>query len=779
MGKKFTWMVTLLVIAALVLPAPVSAAAGDITGKILGVASTVQVTLTAESEGHAGCQANRTGSGTFTLNGCEQGFEYTVTPTAAGYTFSPASKVVITGANTVNAGSFSAVIQKFAVTGTITTGNPPAGLSGVLVKLGKYSATTNAAGTYTIANVPYGTTGKVTPFRSGFVFAPPTQDVTVTGAVSGVDFSALRAYTITGRVMLNGRGLSGVTVQFGALTAVTGASGAYLLRNVPEGTSGDLVPGKAGYTFTPDRIPLTVSGNLTGQNFTAAVVTKTISGTVTGLNPADTVQIFYGPGKTMFVTTEAGTGAYTIPNLPANKDYRLLPVATKYLFDPKEIIVPAGAGDATNQNFTAMELVILSGQVTVQGRAVRGVLITATANGQEYKTLTDARGMYLLRVPKGVEVSLAAAHRFFTFTPPTPTTPSGDYTVNWETASVTVTGRVVELNGPAMASVTIAAGTATATTNGNGEYTLNVTATDVPNLFAFRVVPQPAPGFQFRPKARPVSVSLGKTNVNFIAIRQTFLINGRVTVNGTGVPGVRVSSGKYFSYTSGAGVYTIRGVPFGTNITPKAYRFGYSFTGPDPFVMPTQNVTGMDFTGTVLPRIRTISGNVFYGQANTPLPGVLMKLTYQNLPLGATTTAADGHYAFRNLVPDNGFTIQPFKTNYIFVPLGPVIVSTSTADATVNFRAMRVAAVTGVISGLPAGTQAVFTVTGNSGSSLQKTVTIERGGRYTLPQLVEDTYTMSVQIQGYQINPPSTNFTIDQTTGSRVIRNFTATKITP
>ncbi|WP_299756841.1 carboxypeptidase regulatory-like domain-containing protein, partial [uncultured Chloroflexus sp.] len=62
-------------------------------------------------------------------------------------------------------------------------------VAGVTVSDGTRSATTDAAGQYTLTNVPTGTY-ILTPARSGYTFSPPTRTVTVNGNVSGMDFIA-------------------------------------------------------------------------------------------------------------------------------------------------------------------------------------------------------------------------------------------------------------------------------------------------------------------------------------------------------------------------------------------------------------------------------------------------------------------------------------------------------------------------------------------------------------------------------------------------------------
>ncbi len=79
-------------------------------------------------------------------------------------------------------------VSTFNVSGSVTSAGQP--LAGVVVSDGTRTATTNAAGAYTLAGAPNGTY-TLTPRLDGFAFSPPSLSVTVNGAnVSGRNFVA-------------------------------------------------------------------------------------------------------------------------------------------------------------------------------------------------------------------------------------------------------------------------------------------------------------------------------------------------------------------------------------------------------------------------------------------------------------------------------------------------------------------------------------------------------------------------------------------------------------
>ncbi|MFN3653022.1 MAG: S8 family serine peptidase [Armatimonadota bacterium] len=97
-------------------------------------------------------------------------------------------------------------------------------------------------------------------------------DKTGSGRVDAL--AALRAvpgttFSVSGRVTLNGGGLSDVVVSAGAnKSATTNASGDYTLTGLSTGTY-TLTPSRSGYTFDPATRSVTVGPSATGRDFTA------------------------------------------------------------------------------------------------------------------------------------------------------------------------------------------------------------------------------------------------------------------------------------------------------------------------------------------------------------------------------------------------------------------------------------------------------------------------------------------------------------------------------
>jgi hypothetical protein len=101
-------------------------------------------------------------------------------------------------------------------------------------------------------------------------------------------------YTISGKVILSGAGLSGVTVSLtgaSTTTTTTNVNGDYAFAGALNG-SYTVTPSLTGYTFSPASKSVTVSGaNLIGQDFTATRTNSneiTIKASFTGINAKST-----------------------------------------------------------------------------------------------------------------------------------------------------------------------------------------------------------------------------------------------------------------------------------------------------------------------------------------------------------------------------------------------------------------------------------------------------------------------------------------------------------
>jgi outer membrane protein assembly factor BamB len=130
---------------------------------------------------------------------------YTLTPTKAGYQFTPQNKYVCVSGADVTGQDFTAAKTR-SISGTVTSSG--VGLAGVTVSLapGGLTAQTAADGTYAIPNVQNGDY-TLTPYKITYVFTPISRAVTMAGAdVTGQDFAGTLAVGLAGTAWPKFRG---------------------------------------------------------------------------------------------------------------------------------------------------------------------------------------------------------------------------------------------------------------------------------------------------------------------------------------------------------------------------------------------------------------------------------------------------------------------------------------------------------------------------------------------------------------------------------------------
>jgi chitinase len=274
MFKKFAQIIGIIMILGTMFTLPVQAASintvsGTITLNGVGLKGVV-VTISGTA-----FTATTNGLGNYAIHSVPAGTSGNLTPKLANYTFTPVAIKITNLQATLTGQNFTAtqVTQiKYSISGKVTKGG--VGLQGVLITFGTITTSTSPAGTYTIANVPAGTRGRIVPSLAGYGFTPGYISVAAMSAnLVNQNFTATIVFTVSGKVtdQATALPLAGVTVKLGTLSAITSSTGAYTIRNVPAGTSGTLTPSLAGKTFTPPTVTVTnLQASLHSQNFVAA-----------------------------------------------------------------------------------------------------------------------------------------------------------------------------------------------------------------------------------------------------------------------------------------------------------------------------------------------------------------------------------------------------------------------------------------------------------------------------------------------------------------------------
>ena len=315
------------------------------------VASGVTVVLS----GASGATVTADASGNYNFSGLANG-SYTVTPSKAGFTFSPTSQPTnVTGAN-VSGINFTGTAQTWTISGTIGPSAAGSGATVVLSGTAGATVTVDASGNYNFNGLTNGSY-TVTPNKTGFSFSPPSTTVNVSGAsTTRVNFTAsatTQTWSVSGVITPSGAG-SGATVALtGTASASTTAdsSGNFTFAGLSNG-SYTVTPSKAGFTFSSASLPANVNGaNVSGINFTGAAQTWSISGTITPSSAATGATVSLSGAASATVTPNA-SGNFTFSGL-ANGSYTVTPTEGGYTFNPSSQTTAISAASVTGVNFTA------------------------------------------------------------------------------------------------------------------------------------------------------------------------------------------------------------------------------------------------------------------------------------------------------------------------------------------------------------------------------------------------------------------------------------------
>jgi hypothetical protein len=307
---------------------------GRIAGEDGGALGGTSVTLSGSQSATTTADAN----GNYSFSVVAEG-TYTVTPSRANYSFSPASRTL---SNIVanQSADFTGTTAGFRITGRVTTAGGAA-LSGVTVTLSGASSattTTDAAGNYSFAGLLAGGAYTVTPALAHHGMSPASRTIANLQSDQTADFvAALVNYTISGRITASGNGLAGVTVTLSGTqsgTATTDAAGNYSF-NVTALGDYTVAPSLAGYTFSP--ASQTFNDLVANQtaNFAASaiVISHTISGRVTeGGNGLSGVTVTLSGTMAGTATTDA-SGLYSF-SVAAGGSYTVTPSRPNYAFTP-------------------------------------------------------------------------------------------------------------------------------------------------------------------------------------------------------------------------------------------------------------------------------------------------------------------------------------------------------------------------------------------------------------------------------------------------------------
>ena len=235
----------------------------------------------------------------------------TVTPSKAGYSFSPSSRSYSSISSNQTGQNYTATPVTYTISGTVGAAG-----GGATITYTGGSTTANAStGNYSFT-VPGGWSGTVTPTKTGYTFTPASRTYSnVTSNDTNENYTAtLTTFTISGNA-----GVGSATITYSGGSTTANSSGAYSF-SVSPGWSGTVTPSRTGYSFSPtSRTYTNVTANQSAQDFTArptvftfgsmgdaqaqATYFSTTASQLAALNPA--IVLYNGDLEdTGFVTTE-------------------------------------------------------------------------------------------------------------------------------------------------------------------------------------------------------------------------------------------------------------------------------------------------------------------------------------------------------------------------------------------------------------------------------------------------------------------------------------------
>ncbi len=211
-------------------------------------------------------------SGNYSFTGLTNG-PYTVTPSKAGFTFTPASSSLNINDASITGISFTAssTAQTWTVSGAITPSAAGSGATVALTGATNASTVADSSGNFTLTGLSNGSY-ILTPSKAGFYFSPTSQPVNVNGTnLSGVKFTGTaQTWSISGTISPAAGGVGATVTLAGtsSASAIADSSGSYSFTGLANGAY-TITPSNGGYTFTPTNQSVTLNGsNVVGINFT-------------------------------------------------------------------------------------------------------------------------------------------------------------------------------------------------------------------------------------------------------------------------------------------------------------------------------------------------------------------------------------------------------------------------------------------------------------------------------------------------------------------------------
>jgi subtilisin family serine protease/uncharacterized membrane protein len=602
---------------------------------------------------------------------------YQVTASKSGYQSSSLTVSVVSGTTAVANFSLSQIILPGSITGSVTDAKDGSPIGGAQVSDGIRTVLTDAAGKYTISNVPPGTY-QVVASKEGYETSFSAVGV-LQGTTAVANFSLSQIIllgSITGSVTdaKDGSVIVGATVSDGTRTATTDATGKYIIADVPPGTY-QVVASKEGYQTSSSTVSV-LQGTTAVANFSLSqiIVPGSITGSVTDAKDGSAISGAQVSDGTRTATTDA-TGKYTIANVPPGT---YVVVASKEGYETSSSTVSVLQGTTAVANFSLSQ-VIVPGSITgsVTDAKDGSPIVGATMSDGTKTALTDALGSYTIDNVLTGSYQVVTSKEGYESSSLTVNVLSGATAVaNFSLSQIilpgSITGSIIDAKGSPIVGVAVTDGTRTATTDASGKYTI----ANVPPG-TYQVVASKG-GYQS--SSRTISVLQGATAIANFSLSQIILpgsITGSVTnaKDGSSIVGVAVTDGTRTTVTDALGSYSIGNVPAGS-YQVVASKAGYQSSSLTVTVVAGATaVANLSLSQIILPG--SITGSVTNAKDGSPMVGATVSDGTRT-----ATTDATGKYTVAN-VPPGTYQVVASKAGYESLTSTATVVSGGTA--TLNF----------------------------------------------------------------------------------------------
>ncbi|HEV2764959.1 MAG TPA: carboxypeptidase regulatory-like domain-containing protein, partial [Pyrinomonadaceae bacterium] len=362
----------------------------SVSGRVVDASGAGLSGVNVALSGHRSASVYTDANGGYTFADLPAGYGYTVTASAAHYSFAPPARTFESLDHSSTA-DFTATLLRHDILGRVTDANG-VGVGGVDINLSgaqTASVRTDASGNYAFASLPAGGNYTLTAFHGWYAFTPVAHSFNDLGGNQTANFTGtLHNFRIQGQVTEGLFGVAGVTVSLsGSQTAtVQTDAGGYYSFSVPAGGNYAVAPSHAHFVFSPTAATFNALSIHQSANFAAARLTYQLSGyarDACNRPVAATTMTLARSGASSSTAQTDAAGFYSFTGVPAGHSYTLTPSKTNYIFNPSSAALANLSGNLSN-NFTGTPATVTTQIAPLADAYVRG----GTSAGINYGTAT-------------------------------------------------------------------------------------------------------------------------------------------------------------------------------------------------------------------------------------------------------------------------------------------------------------------------------------------------------------------------------------------------------